>query len=352
MQNELFHGKLDFNLESGWQEVRALFVIPHKVLILTHKNPDGDAIGSALGLKWVLLKLGHTVDIIIPDDAPSFLIWLPGHNEVIVKGRKSDQSISRYFDECELVICSDFNTPERLGSLEESLRKCVKPKLLIDHHPVYEQFTDVQLIDPQKGSASEMVFLFLEKLLFTELIGPEAATCLLAGIMTDTVGLKVASSYPEIYETVAKLIRLGADKDRIYFEVYNMFSTDRMRLLGYSLEQNMKVLPEFRAAYIALSKNDLKNFRHKKGDTEGFVNYPLSIANVIFSVLFTEQTDHIKLSLRSRGNFPANEFAKKYFNGGGHRNAAGGRYSGTLQEAIGQFESALIDYKELLHAES
>jgi phosphoesterase RecJ-like protein len=178
-----------------------------------------------------------------------------------------------------------------------------------------------------------------------------AATCLLAGILTDTVGLKVSCSYPEIYETVAGLMRLGADKDRIYYEIYNMFSVDRMRLLGHSLDQNMKVIPELKTAYIALTKTELNKFQHKKGDTEGFVNYPLSMAGIVFSVLFTEQKDHIKLSLRSRGTFPANEFAQKHFLGGGHLNAAGGRFQGTMAEAVAEFEKVLSDYRELLLGE-
>jgi phosphoesterase RecJ-like protein len=187
------------------------------------------------------------------------------------------------------------------------------------------------------------------KLQIAELLGFEAATCLLAGIMTDTVGLKVSCSYPEIFETVAALMRLGADKDRIYSEIYNKFTSDRMRLLGYSLEMKMKVLPEYRTAYIALNKSELNSFHHRKGDTEGFVNYPLSIAGIVFSVLFTEQDDHIKLSLRSNGSFPANEFAQKYFLGGGHKNAAGGRFPGSFETAIEKFVSALDEYRELLH---
>jgi bifunctional oligoribonuclease and PAP phosphatase NrnA len=348
MQNEKLAGKLSLNSDLGWNVIRDILITPCKVLILTHKNPDGDAVGSALGLMWVLKRLGHTVHIAIPDDSPKFLKWLPGHQDIVVHDRKSGQQIPELMENCDLIICADFNTPERLGALESLFRESKKPCFLVDHHPDGESFSPISLIDPSKGSTAELVFLCVQKLELVEFIGVEAATCLLAGIMTDTVGLKVSCSYPEIYETVAALMRLGADKDRVYFEIYNMFSEDRMRLLGYSLDKNMKVIPEYQAAYIALSLTELSNFNHKKGDTEGFVNYPLSIAGVVFSVLFTEQKDHIKLSLRSRGSFPANEFARKYFLGGGHLNAAGGRFFGTLKEATETFESKLEEYKELL----
>ena len=351
MLSQMNSGKLYLHKEEGWQEIRTLFLNPRKVLILTHKNPDGDAVGSALGLLWVLRSLGHTVDIIIPDDSPNFLKWLPGHDGIHVFDRKQEQHLSNFFSECDLIICADFNTPERLGKVEPLFAQVTKPTLLIDHHPVQEQFTQLQLVDSSKGSTAELLYLCFHKLGLSDSISVDAATCLLAGIMTDTVGLKVSCSYPEIYETVAGLMRLGANKDRIYYEIYNMFSVDRMRLLGYSLDQNMKVLPEFRTAYIALTKAELNKYSHRKGDTEGFVNYPLSIADIVFSVLFTEQSDHIKLSLRSRGSFPANDFARKYFLGGGHVNAAGGRYPGTMKEAIDRFETVLSEYSELLHAE-
>jgi phosphoesterase RecJ-like protein len=352
MQTDLFSGNLDLTLEAGWENIRTIFLNPSKVLILTHKNPDGDAVGSALGLRWILIKLGHQVDILIPDDSPAFLKWLPGHDGIAVADRKSGKKVSQLFVDCDLVICSDFNTPERLGSVEPLFRSCNKPSFLIDHHPVREVFTKSQWIDSSKGSTSELVFLLIEKLQLLSFVGSEAATCLLAGIMTDTVGLKVSCSYPEVFETVAALMRHGADKDRIYHEIYNMFSANRMRLLGYSLDKNLKVLAPYKTAYIALTISEMNNYAHRKGDTEGFVNYPLSIAGIVFSVLFTEQNDHVKLSLRSTGNFPTNSFAQKYFLGGGHVNASGGRFYGTMQEAIDRFESVLDEYRELLQAEA
>ncbi len=339
---------MNLDAELGWTEVREEFLKPCRILILTHKNPDGDAIGSALGLKWILGQLGHKVIVAIPDDAPLFLKWLPGYNEIIVNDRKPNGNISNLLNECDLIICADFNTPERLGAIEPLYRESGKRTFLIDHHPSEEPFTGFNLIDPTKGSTSELVYLFIKKLNFTEHLGIDAATCLLAGIMTDTVGLKVNCSYPEVFETVAALMRHGADKARIYHEIYNTHSADRMRLLGYSLSQNMRILPEYKTAYIALTISELNSYHHLKGDTEGFVNYPLAIAGIVFSVLFTEQNDHVKLSLRSTGDFPANQFAQKYFFGGGHLNAAGGRFPGTMKEAVIRFESVLEEYRELL----
>lgn len=351
MENENFDGKLSLRSDAGWPVISSLLTNPCKILILTHKNPDGDAVGSALGLSWVLQNIGHSVTVAIPDDSPGFLKWLPGHDAISVHDRKSGKNMSSHFDNSDLVICADFNTPERLGSIEPLYRAYTGTTLLIDHHPKGEPFTKYHLIDYSKGSTSELIFLMLVKLGLADRVGPESATCLLAGIMTDTVGLRVSSSYPEVFETVASLMRLGAEKDRIYNEIYNMFSADRMKLLGYSLDHNMKILPEYRAAYIALTNNELKIYNHKKGDTEGFVNYPLSISGVVFSVLFTEQKDHIKLSLRSRGTFPANQFAQKYFLGGGHLNASGGRFFGTMEGAVSLFESVLEEYRELLWAD-
>jgi phosphoesterase RecJ-like protein len=348
MQNENFDGSLDLSKKWGWPEVAEMLTVPRKVLILTHKNPDGDAVGSALGLMWILRSLGHTAHVAIPDDSPQFLKWLPGHKEIAVFDRKSGSRVPELFSSSDLIICADFNTPERLGDMETLYRESAKKSFLIDHHPDGEIFTGIRLVDPSKGSTSELIYLLANNAGLAGHISPDAATCLLAGILTDTVGLKVSSSYPEVFESVAALMRHGADKDRIYHEIYNMFSADRMRLLGYSLDKNMKIIPDYRTAYIALTRSELNSYNHRKGDTEGFVNYPLSIAGVVFSVLFTEQNDHIKLSLRSRGNFPANEVARRHFLGGGHVNAAGGRFFGTMKEATDRFESILDEFRDLL----
>ena len=336
-------------VENILEEFKKFLSEPRNLLILSHKNPDGDAVGSALGFKHILTAMGHTVTAAVPDAAPGFLKWLPGHKDLIIFERKNGKkAAAEAFRTADMIICVDFNSPDRLGDLECLFRAGTSPTLLIDHHPPQEQFTDMTRIDPTRGSTAELIYLMAVSLEMEAMISPDAATCLLAGIMTDTVGFKVSCSYPEIFETVASLMRLGGNKDRIYEEVYGQFSSDRMRLLGYSLVQKMKIIPGTGAAYIDLTRAELKQFNHKKGDTEGFVNYPLSIGEVIFSVLFTEQEDHIKLSLRSTGNFPANEFASRYFNGGGHLNAAGGRFFGNMEQALKHFEGAVEIYQGLL----
>lgn len=336
-------------MENSVEELNKFLLKPRNLLILSHKNPDGDAVGSALGFKHILSAMGHKVTAAVPDAAPGFLKWLPGHQELLIfERKKGKKAVEEAFHTADMIICVDFNSPDRLGDLEGLFKAGASPTLLIDHHPPQQKFTDVSFIDPTRGSTAELIYLTAVSLNMEAMISPDAATCLLAGIMTDTVGFRVSCSYPEIFETVAGLMRLGGNKDRIYEEVYNQFSFERMRLLGYSLEQKMKIIPGTGAAYIALTRAELQQFAHKKGDTEGFVNYPLSIGDVIFSVLFTEQEDHIKLSLRSRGTFPANEFASRFFNGGGHLNASGGRFYGNMEQALKHFEDAVKKYQGLL----
>ena len=336
-------------MEKTLSDLRAFLAIPRNLLILSHKNPDGDAVGSALGLQRILSACGHQVSVALPDDPPAFLKWLPGHKDLLIFERKSGKlSVIEAFSKAEMIVCVDFNSPDRLGDIETLFRNRIVPAFLIDHHPPKEVFTNFSIVDPSKGSTSELVYLVAAGLNLENLVTADAATCLLAGIMTDTVGFKVSCTYPEIFEIVAALMRLGADKDRINDEVYNQYSIDRMRLLGYSLQEKMTIMPAFRTAYIALTRKELNTFKHKKGDTEGFVNYPLSIGDIVFSVLFTEQQDHIKLSLRSRGKFPANEFASRFFNGGGHLNAAGGRFFGNMEEALQHFKESVETYENLL----
>ena len=336
-------------MDNTLAELRNLLLDKRNVLIVSHKNPDGDAIGSALGLQKILSNLGHEVKVAVPDDSPSFLKWLPGHKEILIFDRKSTkEQATQWLEVADLIFCVDFNSPDRLGEMEDLFKLSKGFKILIDHHPSRELFADLSIVDASRGSTSELIYKVTQDLGFTECINEESATCLLAGILTDTVGFKVSCSYPEIFETVAGLMRLGAEKDRIQDEVYNQFSSDRMRLLGYSLRDKMVLKEELHSAYISLTRSELRSYHHKKGDTEGFVNYPLSISRIKFSVLFTEQEDHIKLSLRSRGDFPANEFAQKHFLGGGHKNAAGGRFFGSMADALAHFENVLLEYRDLL----
>jgi phosphoesterase RecJ-like protein len=323
--------------EKTREELRQRIMSPGKVLILSHKNPDGDAVGSALGLAGVLEKIGHQVKVFLPDEAPDFLKWLPGYNKTGIYEKKPGD-FPGFEQAPDLVFFVDFNTPERLGGMEEAAVKLESYKFLIDHHPDNHPFYDHAIIDTSRGSTSELIFLLLEQLELDDMIDANSATCLYTGIITDTLGLQVSSSYGEAYRVVGNLVSRGIRVEDVYNRIYNQFSLNRMRLLGYCLSEKMKILPEYNTAYIWLTKAEMSEHRHLKGDTEGFVNYPLSIKNISFTVLFTEIEGEIKLSLRSKGKIPANQFAARYFSGGGHRNAAGGRSQLSMEETIKKFE--------------
>jgi len=312
----------------------------HKIVIASHKNPDGDAIGSALGLAGVLRNAGHQVDVLIPDSAPAFLNWLPAYKKVVVYDFQPDKVMS-LVREADLLLILDLSHPDRMGDMQVILSEFSGLSLQIDHHPGSGGFTTVSAIDSGIGSTSELIYHFLDWIGFFPYLDADSATCLLTGIITDTLGFKVASSYPDVFSVVMKLMEAGADKDMAFDQIYNQYSEDRFRLLGFSLASRMKVFPEQGAAYLYLSQKDTAAFNHKKGDTEGFVNYPLSIKGIDLSVFFTEHEDHIKLSLRSTGKFNVNEIASIHFNGGGHHNAAGGKFYGTMDEALEFFESLI-----------
>jgi len=208
-------GCIDLALGTGWEELKAFFSTPRSVLIVSHKNPDGDAVGSALGLALVLKPNGHKVQVAVPDDSPAFIKWLPGHSEVLVLNKKSGKKIPEVIAATEVVFFVDFNTTDRLGPLEQLIEGFGGLKILIDHHPPGEDFTHYKLVNTAKGSASELVFDWIQKMDYDQALTADAATCLLAGIMTDTVGFRVGSSYPEVFITVAGLMACGADKDRM-----------------------------------------------------------------------------------------------------------------------------------------
>ena len=325
--------------------IRERINTPARILILSHKNPDGDALGSSLGLKSVLESLGHQVKVFIPDMAPDSIKWLPGYENVGVFER-SPKSFPGFIEDPEIVFFLDFNNPDRLGDMGELLKSLNGLKILIDHHPANDPFFDIAIRDTSRGSTCEMIFLLLEDLGFLDRLNENAATCLYTGIITDTLGLQVSSSYSEIYRIVGHLVEAGIVIEDVFNNIYHQFSLSRMQLLGYCLVNKLKLLPEHEVAYIWLTQEELARFNHIKGDTEGFVNYPLSIKNIRFTVLFTELDGEVKLSLRSKGNIPVNEFASQYFNGGGHRNAAGGRSQLSMEEALEYFEDNVKKFME------
>lgn len=318
-----------------------------RIAILTHTNPDGDAIGSSLALALALRKLDCETNVVIPDGLPDFLRWLPGielSTTFAYKMEKGKEIIAG----ADLIFCLDFNDPGRLNGVEQYLEKSKANKVLIDHHQDPVQFTDISISQTWRGSVGEMIYLFLRDLFQEDLLDKDIATCLYVAIMTDTGNFNYASSYPEIFHIVGELMKYNIEKDQIYARVYDAYSEDRLRLQGYVMQEKLLTFPEYHTACISLTDEELKRFNHRKGDTEGFVNIPFAIKGIKFTALFIEKKDRIKVSFRSRGTFPVNRVAADHYNGGGHINAAGGDSFLTMEETLKKFESLLAEYAGLL----
>ncbi len=318
---------------------------PFRIVLLTHINPDGDAIGSLLGMYWYLLKKGCQVSMAVPNDIPHFLNWMEGADRILIFSKQENQ-VREKLQKADLVFCLDFNEPGRLGKIQPFFDGLDVIRILVDHHPEPECEADHIFSVQEVSSTAELVYQLIEDLGDGELVDTVIATCLYVGMMTDTGCFSFNSSLPRTYEIVGELLLRGIDKDRIFSLVYDNYSENRMRLLGYSLEQKMVVLPEHRTAYISLTRDELKRFRHVKGDTEGFVNYPFSVSGILVTALFIEKEDHIKISFRSKGSFPINSFATQFFNGGGHKNAAGGESYEDLAVTVKKFENLIEKYSD------
>ncbi|MCK9207242.1 MAG: bifunctional oligoribonuclease/PAP phosphatase NrnA [Salinivirgaceae bacterium] len=320
----------------------------HKVVILTHKNPDGDALGSGLAFFHFFKNLGKEVTFIAPNQLPVYLLWMPGISDVLVYETRKDQG-KEIIRAAELLVMVDFNHRSRLSEVGDVVIPHKVPKILIDHHPYPEDIATFIYSRVSSSSTAEMVFEFIEKLFGEDAVTKSVAECLYVGIMTDTGSFSYNSSEPLTFAIVGKLLKKGVDKDSITDKVYNNFSEHRLRLLGHSMNGRMRVVPEYQTAYIFLTKKDLDDYHHEPGDTEGFVNFPLSIRGVVFSAIFIEKEGYTKCSFRSKGSFPANLVAKEHFGGGGHINAAGGECKMPLEESLKKFESILPQYKTYLN---
>ena len=333
--------------EAEIQKAKKQLEAVDRIVIVTHVSPDGDAIGSSLGLYHFLLEQDKQVNIIVPNDFPEFLKWMKGANDILIYERNREIA-NETIAAAELIFCLDFNTLKRIEEMSEPVRNAGAKKIMIDHHPYPEKFGDVTISYPQISSTAEMIFRFICRMGYFEDINLYCAENIFTGMMTDTNAFTVNSNSPEIYYIIGELLKKGVNKDLIYSRIYNNDSEDRLRLKGYVLYKKMKIYPEYKTALIALSKEEQEHFHYKKGDTEGFVNLPLEMKNIIFSVFFRDDKDQIKISFRSQGEFPCNQFAAEHFNGGGHLNAAGGEFLGSLEEAVTLFEKALPGYKSLL----
>ena len=327
-------------------KLKDLIRTKQNISIITHVNPDGDAIGSSLAFTLMLKKLGRQVHTITPNDYPEFLKWIPGNNNIQVHEKESFEVEKKIVDS-ELIICLDFNSVNRMDALANSYFSSKAVKVLIDHHPMPEQFTDIIITDTQVSSTAELLYEVIREI-YPETIDKDIATALFTGILTDTGSFNYNASNPNTYNVVGDLLQYNVNRAEISDNVYDNYSADRMRLMGHCLKNRLYVYHEYHAAFIYLTLKDMEHYNYKIGDSEGFVNLPLSIKGIIFTVLFTEREDHIKMSLRSKGRFDVNQFARKNFNGGGHLNAAGGYCNKNLQDTIDTFVLLLDSYKNHL----
>jgi len=321
------------------------------VVIVTHANPDGDALGSSLGLHSVIQNAGYNSAVIYPTGFPALVPGLNDyHNWVVFE--KNEKEALHLIEEADILFYLDFNDIKRTGKLKNELEKLHTKVVLIDHHPQPLIDTSFLFSDTAVSSTAELVYDFIDKMGWGEYLDAQGATALLTGIIADTASFSHNAKRSELYLVVSKLISCGADQHKIQEALFNTNTTERLRLLGYALSEKMQIFPQFHAAIITLSKDELKQFSFKPGDTEGFVNYPLSVKGIIFSAFFMENEEKIKISFRSKGGFAVNEFSAKHFSGGGHFNAAGGESRQTLEEAIEKWLALLPVYSEILERES
>ena len=315
-----------------------------KIVIVSH----GDAIGSSLGLAHFLDSQDKTVNVIVPNVFPDFLKWMPGSKDILLYDRYKEFA-DKLIAEADVICCLDFNALKRIEKMGDAVAASPARKIMIDHHLYPEEFCQIIISHPEISSTSELIFRLICRMGYFSDISLEGAECIYTGMMTDTGGFTYNSNNREIYFIISELLSKGIDKDDIYRKVYNTYSESRLRLMGYVLS-NMRVYREYNSALISLTRDEQSQFDYIKGDSEGFVNIPLSIKNVCFSCFLREDTETrmIKISLRSVGTFPCNKVAAEFFNGGGHLNASGGEFYGTMDEAREVFERALEKYSEQL----
>lgn len=329
--------------------LKQLLSSPKHIVIVPHKNPDGDAIGSSLGLYHYLKNLHHHVMVIAPNDYPNFLKWMPAESDVL-KYDSNTEKANVLIEKADLVFTLDFNALNRIGDMEMPVANSKAIKIMIDHHQQPDDYAKYIYSDVGMSSTCEMAYNLIEMLGDVDKIDSNIATCLYTGIMTDTGSFRFSCTTTQTHKIIGTLIEKGANNAQIYSNIYETFSYNQLQLLGCALK-NLRVLPEYNTAYITLSQEELNAFNFKKGDTEGFVNYGLALEDVVFSVIFIEnqQDNIVKISLRSKGDFSVNEFARVHFEGGGHINAAGGKSELSLEETIEKFISILPSYKNVLN---
>jgi len=323
-----------------------------KIVILAHVNPDGDAVGSSLGFMQYLMCYKKDVSVIVPDQYPNFLHWLP-YSDKIIRYDRAKERANALIKNADTIFFLDFNSLSRVEAMSSAVEESKAKRVLVDHHENPEVKVDLCISHPEMSSTSEIVFRLIWQMQGSILIDEPMATALYCGMMTDTGGFTYNSNSPELYFIISQLLCAGIDKDKIYRSVYNNYSESRMRLLGYILYEKLHVLDDYHAAYYTISRDDMSRFKFKKGDAEGIVNFPLQISGIRLSISLREDTDKDNLvwvSLRSVGDFSCISMAEKFFNGGGHFNASGGRLYCSLAEAENTVKLAILHFEKELRS--
>lgn len=324
------------------RQLLSLIQKAHRICVLSHHNPDADAVGSSLALYFVLKKLNKQVQVILPNTFPEFLNWMPNAKHIVIFEHQKEKS-QRLIQQADLLFLLDCNSFKRLGTdgLAELCSHSTAPKILIDHHRMPEKYFHAFFFDDKASSTCELIYRMLQHLKLLHILNKKIAQCIYTGIMTDTGSFKYDSVTADTMRIAAHLLEFKINHTQIQQNIFDTYSYDRLKLIGYALSEKLKYIPKYHTAYIALSQDELKQFNYQKGDTEGLVNTALSIKSVVLSALFTETDKMIRVSLRSKGHLDVNEIARQYFNGGGHKNAAGGQMHTSLQETIQIFETII-----------
>lgn len=334
--------------EEAVERVKTLILAARHIVITCHLTPDGDAIGSSMGLCQAIKALGKDAVVVTPDAAPRQLHFLPGMKDVVVASRQADEA-AELLANADLLFCLDFNDMKRLDKFQEPAESlCRARRVVVDHHLEPNIEAEVLISHPEVSSTSALIYILLWQMKMTRQLNRSGAACIFTGMMTDTGNFSYNSNDPDLYIIIADLLRKGIDKDKLYTLVFNTNSETRVRICGYA-RSKMEILKKHKAALMTLSASELKEFEYSKGDTEGLVNVPLSIPSVVYSVYMREDdTDYVKVSMRSKGNFPVNTFCEEVFGGGGHLNAAGGEFHGSLPDAVERLIQAMPDYDKYL----
>ncbi|MEO1515118.1 MAG: bifunctional oligoribonuclease/PAP phosphatase NrnA [Bacteroidota bacterium] len=332
----------------NFTDLKAFLSIPRDLVLTSHRNPDGDAIGSTLGMYHYLIQNGHSVKMIFPSDYPLVFGWMPAVDEVLIYDSEPDEA-EKALRRSQMVFSLDYNSLERIDKLGEIIAELKVPITMIDHHLYPDGFADFSLSRPSASSTCELVYDFIQLMDQAEQINPTVGECLFAGILTDTGSFKYATS-PHLFRIVADLVERGVDDYKLQDLIFNSMEEKQLVLLGHCLANRMEILDEYKTGIITLNRRDYERFDIQRGDTEGIVNFLLKIRNVKIAAFITEQPTIVKISLRSKGDISVQEIAQKYFKGGGHKNASGGSSYKGLRATVDKFKSVLPEFKEMIFA--